>query len=40
MELLLKRIADPGRPTQEMMLKPALLSKDGNLAYYRQPVRA
>jgi DNA-binding LacI/PurR family transcriptional regulator len=40
MELLLKRIADPSRPTQEVMLKPALLSKDGNLAYYRQPVRA
>jgi DNA-binding LacI/PurR family transcriptional regulator len=39
MELLLKRIADPSLPTQEVMLKPTLLSKDGNLAYYRQSVR-
>ena len=29
-------IADPGRPTQEIVLKATLLSKDGNLARYRQ----
>jgi DNA-binding LacI/PurR family transcriptional regulator len=39
MELLLKRIANPSLPTREVMLKPTLLSKDGNRAYYRQPVR-
>jgi DNA-binding LacI/PurR family transcriptional regulator len=40
MELLMKRIANPSLPTQEVVLKPTLLSKDGNRAYYRQPVRA
>jgi DNA-binding LacI/PurR family transcriptional regulator len=40
MDLLLKRIANPSLPTQEVVLKPTLLSKDGNRAYYRQPVRA
>jgi DNA-binding LacI/PurR family transcriptional regulator len=39
-EMLLKRIADPGLPTQQVVLKPTLLSKDGNLAYYRQSGRA
>jgi len=38
-EMLLKRIANPGSPTQQVVLKPTLLSKDGNLAYYRQAGR-
>ena len=38
-DLLLKRIANPGLPTQEVVFKASLLSKDGNLAYYRQSAR-
>ncbi|MCC7360681.1 MAG: LacI family DNA-binding transcriptional regulator [Anaerolineales bacterium] len=38
-QLLLNRIADPSLPTQQVVLKPTLLSKDGNLAYYRQSAR-
>src|SRR5258708_449935 len=38
-ELLLKRIANPSLPTQQVVLKPTLLSKDGNLAYYRHSAR-
>lgn len=38
-ERLLKRIADPSLPTREVVLKASLLSKDGNLAYYRQSAR-
>src|SRR5262249_19513484 len=38
-ERLLQRIAEPGLPPREFVLKPSLLGKEGNLAYYRQSTR-